>query len=159
MKFAKATCLFFLCSIAVMHVQAQKKTPVKVKTIAKFKPPKLITLLSTYKDSAIVTANEAEILVSTPLRIIDDKRNVYTISSYQFLYRKNMATENEETGQVSQTTTIFSDRFKTTPLPASWHAKVRENPKPKEVLYFFDIIVKDAQGRVMYAPEIKFTIR
>ena len=159
MKLSKVLFLFLLCSPMVVAAQAQKKPVVKVKTIAKFKPPKLMTLLSTYKDSSIVSAGEAEALLSTPLRVVDDKKNVYTISSYQFLYRKIMATENEETGKVSQTTTIFADRFKTSPLPESWVAKVRENPKPKELLYFFDIIVKDAQGRVMYAPEIKFTIQ
>lgn len=159
MKYIKFLVVFLVCSITIVHAQVQKKTPVKVKTITKYKPPKLITLLSTYKDSAVITAGEAENVISIPLRVVDDKKNIYTISSYQFLYKKNMATENEETGKVSQTTTMFSDRFKTTPLPQAWIIKVRENPRPKEVLYFFDIIVKDAQGRVMYAPEIKFTIQ
>lgn len=159
MKLGKAISLFLLCTVTFVQLNAQKKTPVKVKTIAKYKPPKLITLLNAYKDSAVIDAGEASQVISLPLRVVDDKENVYTISSYQFLYKKNMVTEDEETGKISQTTTIFADRFKTTPLPESWLDKVRENPRAKELLYYFDIIVKDAQGRVMYAPELKLTLQ
>lgn len=123
-----------------------------------YKPPALITLLSTYKDTAYVTSAEAEYIIGMPLRIVDVKKNVYTISSYQFLYRKNVVTEDEQ-GKASPATSIISDRFKATPLPEQWIAKVREQIKPGEMMYFFDIIAKDAQGRVMYAPDIKILVR
>ncbi len=137
---------------------AQKSVSKVVKTSAKYKPPKLITLLSTYKDSTLVNAGEAEHILSMPLRVIDDKKNVYSISSYQFLYRKNVVTEDEETGKVSATTSLLSDRFRKSPLPENWVIKVAEQLKAKELLYFFDIIVKDNQGRIMYAPDFKITI-
>ena len=125
---------------------------------AAYKPPTLITLLHTYKDSAFVTPAEAEHIIGMPLRIVDSKKNVYTISSYQFLYRKNVVTEDEQ-GKVSPATSIISDRFKTSPLPEQWIAKVREQIKPGEMMYFFDIVAKDTQGRVMYAPDIKIQVK
>ena len=88
----------------------------------------------------------------------DDKKGVYTVSSYQFLYKKKGVTENEETGKVSPTTTIVSQRFKTTPLPQVWIDNVRQEVKSGEELYFFDVIAKDAQGRVMYAPDFKIKV-
>jgi hypothetical protein len=155
-------CKFFLplliFTISGTALLAQKKPAVKTVKYVKFKPPKLITLLSNYRDSVKINTGEAEEIISMPLRIVDDKKNVYVISSYQFLYKKNVVTEDEETGKVSATTTIFSERFRTTPLPAPWVSKVRENLKAKETLYFFDIIVKDVQGRVMYAPDLKINV-
>jgi len=156
MKLIKIIFLFVLIAGGAISTQAQNKT-VK-KSFSKYKPPKLITLLSTYKDSVMLNAGETENIIGMPLRIVDDKKNVYTISSYQFLYKKNVVTEEEETGKISAATSIVSDRFRTTPLPERWISKIREQLKKGELLYFFDIIAKDAQGRVMYAPDLKITV-
>src|SRR5205085_10333075 len=120
-----------------------------------FKAPKLFTILSTYKDSALVTVEEAEQIIAMPLRIVDDKKNVYRLSSYQFLYRKKGVTEDEQTGKVTPTTSISSALFKSSPLSDLWINLIREELKAGEELYFFDVIAKDAQGRVMYAPDLK----
>ena len=48
---------------------------------------------------ANVSVDEANQLVTLPLKITDDKNNVYTISSYQFMYKKKSVIENEETGK------------------------------------------------------------
>jgi hypothetical protein len=40
-----------------------------------------------------------------------------------------------------------------------WLNMVRESLRPGEEIIFFDIIVKDAQGRVMYAPNLKLNIK
>ena len=158
MRFFKTLFLIlFLAGIYNVSLAQSKKNTKK--SISKFKPPKLISTLSNYKDSAIVTGGEAENIVALPLMVTDDKKNIYAIASYQFLYQKNVVTENEETGKVSATTSTFADRFKASPLPEQWINKVREEIKTGEILYFFDIIVKDAQGRVMYAPPVKITIQ
>lgn len=160
MRLFKIILLFTIFAGVAISSQAQSKSATRTTKLAsKYKPPKLITLLSTYKDSAIVNAAEAEHIIAMPLRVLDDKKNVYTISSYQFLYRKKVVTEDEETGRVSPATSIISDRFKTSPLPEQWINKVREQIKAGELLYFFDIIAKDPQGRVMYAPEFKITVQ
>ena len=135
------------------QVQAQAKPALK------YKVPKLFTQLGGFRDSVNISVQEAENIIGQPLKIFDDKKGVYTISSYQFLYRKKGVTENEETGKVTPTTNIVSSRFKLTPLPDTWTTQVREQVKPGEEFYFFDVIAKDAQGRVMYAPNLKIMVK
>lgn len=152
MKYIKQ--LFFLClMLAGTQLMAQTKpatTPYKV--------PKLYTQLGEFRDSVSISVGEAEKSIGQTLKIFDDKKGAYTVSSYQFLYRKKGVTENEETGKVSPTSTIVSQRFKATPLPQIWIDTIREEVKSGEELFFFDVIAKDAQGRVMYAPDFKIKV-
>ena len=157
MKYIKFAFIFLIAGSA-MHATAQKKKVFKVQVVTKFKAPKLQTFLGSYKDSAGISATEATNLVATPLKIIDDKKNVYAVSSYQFLYKKRGVTEDEKTEKTSPVTTISSDRFKVSPLPAIWVNTIQQQVKKGEEFFFFDVIAKDAQGRVMYAPNLKLTI-
>ncbi len=148
------TCFF------IYNSSAQKK-PAKrpVTTVQKFKAPKLYTFLSSYKDSVSVPLAIAESIIAAKLQVFDDKKNEYTVTSYQFLYRKKTVTEDEQTGKVSPATSIVADRFTTTPLPGLWINKIREELKTGEELYFFDVIAKDTQGRVMYASSLKIMVQ
>ncbi len=131
----------------------------KVTPVQKFKAPKLYTSLGSFKDSVNITVEEAENIIALPLKIYDDKKITYTVSSYQFLYRKKGVTEDEKTGKVSPATSMSSSRFKESPLPEIWVSTIREQVKSGEELYFFDVIAKDAQGRVMYAPNLKIMVK
>lgn len=153
MKHIKILLVMVLVSVGMQLSAQTKPAPVK------FKPPKLYTQLNSFRDSVTLNMGEAESIIGQPLKIFDDKKGLYTISSYQFLYRKRGVTENEETGKVTPTSNIISQRFKTTPLPQNWVDKIREDIKPGEELYFFDVIVKDAKGRVMYAPNLRMMVR
>ena len=141
------------------NLQAQNTKPATSKTFQKFTPPKLTTALGIRTDSAVVEREEALQLVTLPLKITDAKKNVYTISSYQVTYKRKAVTEDEETGKVSPIMSNVSQLFKETPLPALWKNILTEQMRPGEELYFFDIIVKDAQGRVMYAPALSIKIK
>ncbi|MFT3908180.1 MAG: hypothetical protein QM737_02040 [Ferruginibacter sp.] len=164
MRISKAFFLLVFCLLASQLMNAQNKPagkPAKksdVVKVPKFKAPKLQTLLDKYKDSVSVSADEAVRIIGMPLKISDDKKTEYSISSYQFLYRKKGITEDEE-GKTQPTSTISADRFKVTPLPQLWVNLIIEQVKAGEEFYFFDVIAKDAQGRVMYAPNLKITIR
>jgi hypothetical protein len=158
MRFLKLLLLFiFACGNVAVHAQNKgaKKPPVAA---PKYKRPPLKTMLGNYKDSAGIPSGEIEALIALPLRVVDDKKNNYTISSYQLLYRKKAVTEDEETGKVSPTFSILANRFQTTPLPESWINTVREDLKPGEELHFFDVIVMNPQGRLMFAPDLKITV-
>lgn len=162
MRIPKAFLLLMISLFTVQLLHAQQKKPAKkndVTPVQKFKPPKLHTLLDSYKDSTSVSAEEASRIIGLPLKIYDDKKVEYSISSYQFMYRKAGVTEDEQTGKLSPTTTISSDRFKISPLPQLWVNLIKEQVKKGEEFYFFDVIAKDTQGRVMYAPTLKITIR
>lgn len=160
MRPAKRLCLFFMLFIAVAAASAQpprnngKNTPAP-----KAKLPKLTTSLGTRSDSATVSVDEALQLVGLPLTITDDKKQSYTITTYQFLYKRKGVTEDEETGKVSPATSMVAKQFKTTPLEKLWINIMREQLQAGEEFYFFDVVVKDGQGRLMFAPNLKIKIQ
>jgi len=94
-----------------------------------------------------------------PLSITDDKKNTYTISSYQVMYKRMAVTEDEVTGKVSPTTSNVAQLFRETPLPELWKNIMTEQLRPGEEIYFFDVIAKDTQGRLMFAPDLKLKIK
>lgn len=125
----------------------------------KFKPPRLYSSLGSYRDSSSITVAEAERIISLPLKIVDDKKMDYKVTSYQFMYKRKAVTEDEKTGKVSPTTSISADRFTGSPLPELWIKTIRERVTSGEELFFFDIIVKDNLGRLMYAPNIRIQVK
>ena len=148
-------------SITLTTVIAQKPKPTAVKStkFQKFTPPKLTSMLGIRTDTASVYREEAVQLVKLPLKVTDDKKNVYTISSYQLMYKRRAVTEDEQTGKVSPVISNVSDLFRETPLPALWIKILTEQMRAGEELYFFDIVAKDAQGRLMFAPELKIKVK
>lgn len=140
---------------------AQTPRTVTPKTVAakKYSPPKLTTLIGTTTDSATVSVDEALKLIAQPLRIFDDKKTAYAVASYQFMYTRKGVTEDEGTGKVSPATSIVDAMFKTTPLPELWQKNITEQLKSGESLFFFDVVVKDNQGHLYFAPNLKLKIR
>jgi hypothetical protein len=152
MKFFKLLLLAFVFLSSQQLLAQTKPTPVK------FKPPKLFTQMGGFRDSVTLTVTEAENIINQPLKIFDDKKGVYLISSYQFLYRRKVVTEDEVTGKAIPTTSMVAGTFKVTPMTDVWINSVKEQVRPGEELYFFDVIAKDAQGRLMYAPDFKIKV-
>ncbi|MEO7044057.1 MAG: hypothetical protein ABI091_02030 [Ferruginibacter sp.] len=157
MKYLKIVFILVL-ACGSLHLSAQKRTTRHTET-AKFKAPKLQTLLGNYKDSASVSVEAGSNAIALPLKITDDKNNVYTIVAYQFLYRKLGVTEDEQTEKITPTTSISSSYFTTTPLTPVWVNTIQKYLKPGEEFYFFDIVAKDAKGNNHLAPTLKITIR
>ena len=164
MRICKPFLLLMISLLANQLMNAQNKPagkPAKkpgVVSVPKFKVPKLQTMLDKYKDSVSVSADEAVRIIGMPLKINDDKKNEYSISSYQFLYRKKGVTEDDK-GDPHPATTISADRFKVSPLPQLWVNLITEQVKAGEEFYFFDVIAKDAKGMVMYASTLKIIIQ
>ena len=125
----------------------------------KFKPPVVKTYLGINQNGASVTKEEASQLIGLPLKIVDDKNNTYPVDSYQFLYRRKSAVRNDNTGKKETVFTIVADRFFATPLPKIWIENTKDQFQTDEQLYFFDIVVKDKEGRKFFAPELKITIK
>ena len=151
---------FLLISCVIHHsllAQASVK-PGTVSKMVKFKPPVVQTFLGRNINGAAVTIEEANQMINLPLKVADDKNNVYTISSYQFMYKKKSVVENEQTGKREIVFTTVADLFKTTPLPDVWKANIGGGLQKGEELYYFDIIVKDKLNRKFFAPELKIKI-
>jgi hypothetical protein len=150
-------CLLAFTTLAV--AQTTKPAKPKETPVQKFKAPKLNASLGAHSDTSIVSVDEALQLIMQPLMVTDDKKNKYSISSYQCMYKRKAVTENEETGKVSPVTSIVAEVFKTTPLPEIWKKTITEQLKPGEEIFFFDIVAKDAQGHLMFAPNLKLVIQ
>ena len=157
MKLVKHIFFIFIFSTAAFFSFAQEK-PVITK-VAKFKPPVVKTFLGVNQNGASVTADEAAQLITLPLKIVDDKNNDFKIETYQFLYRKKGVIQDEETGKIQPTFTIQAGRFDSTPLPKIWIDNLKDSFQKDEQIYYFDIIVKDKEGRGFFAPELKITIK
>ncbi len=149
-------CILLFAATAKISLAQQKEVITKVQ---KFKPPVVKTFLGINQNGAQVTSDEANQLVSLPLKIADANNNQYPVESYQFLYRQKSFIKDDETGKIKTVFTIVSDRFKSTPLPKNWTNNIKGRLQKEEQLYFFDIVVKDKEGRNFFAPEIKITIK
>ncbi|MBX2887499.1 MAG: hypothetical protein KF829_02500 [Ferruginibacter sp.] len=119
--------------------------------------PKISTLLGQYKDSIALPIDEVKNIIVLPLRCVDDQRVVYTIASYQLSYLRNAIVE-DESGKISPTTSLASQRFTETPIPHYWLKPMIEQFDKGETITFFDIIVKDPSGKVFYAQDLKIKL-
>jgi hypothetical protein len=153
--------LFFVCSaVSFMCNNATAQTKPAKPAIVKNVLPKLITSLGAKSDTIVtVSVNEAIALINQPLRVTDNKKGVYTISSYQCLYKKRGVTEDEESGKISPTTSVSAQRFTTTPISAIWLRIITEELKPAEEIFFFDVVVKNAAGKLFFAPNVKLLVK
>ena len=130
------------------------------KGFAKFKPPKVNAMLGSISGSAAqCDVEQAKQLIRMPLRVEDDKKNTYAITSYQFGYTRLGVVEDEETGKLMPQSDMVSQRFTATPLPELWVNTITETLHKGEQFYFFDIICADRQGRLFFAPELKITMK
>lgn len=153
--------LAVMLSATAGTIQAQKPKPGTTKPVAqKFKPPKLTCMLGVHTDSATVVYEEGIQLINLPLRITDDKKNPYSVSSYQLMYKQAGVTEEERGDKtvVVPATRSLVQLFRETPITGIWKKTISEQLKPGDELYFFDIIVKDSQGRFMFAPDLRIRI-
>ena len=158
----RSFCLLIAFSVAFGAFAQTVKKPVKtnsVVAVTKFKPPVVKTFLGRNEKEATVTVEEANQLVMLPLKITDDKNNVYTISSYQFMYKKKSVIENEETGKKEVVFGNTASLFKSTPLPKVWQDNISGGVQKGEELFFFDIVVNDKLNRKFFAPNIKIIVK
>ncbi len=156
-----ALLIIITCLIKTVSAQtsAARVQPGKITKVLKFKPPVLHTFLGKNVQTALVPLDEANQLVNLPLKVTDNNKNIYSISSYQFMYKKKSVIKNEQTGKKEVVFTTVADLFKTTPLPDIWRKNIASTLQKQEELYFFDIIVKDKLDRKMFAPDVKIIIQ
>ena len=150
--------LLFISFISLCNAQSATKKPAITK-IEKFKPPVVATYLGVNTNGASVTIDEANQLITLPLKITDAKTNTYPIDSYHLLYRRKGVIEDEQTGRKEVAFTTISELFDKSPLPKIWIDNIQNGFQTGEELYFFDIVVKDKEGRRFFAPDLKITIQ
>ena len=152
-------CLPILLLLVTGNTLFAQTTPV-ITHIHKFKPPVVQTFLG--KDTGtgtLISVDEGKNIISLPLAVKDAKNNSYFISSYSFLYKRVGVVQDEETGKVTSETDAVGQKFTDTPLKDIWVSNIRESLQKGEEFYFYDIIVKDNQGRLFFAPELRLVMQ
>jgi hypothetical protein len=153
-----ATLLSSFLALAVFAQNPPKKE--SPSGFAKFKPPKVGAYLGAFSGTnAICDVDQGRQLIRMPLRVEDDKKNSYKVTSYQFGYTRIGVVEDEESGKISPQSDMVSGQFNATPLPELWQSTIAETLRKGEQFYFFDIICSDKQGRMFFAPELKITMK
>ncbi len=156
MKILLAVFAIFLLSLSSQNSIAQPAKPVK---FTKYTPPKLFTSIGVLKDSSTAPVDQVKALLAQKLTIKDAGGTAkYSIQSYHFVYRKRIVSEDEAGNAVPGFSISAKQMYNSDPLPATWVESMREQLLPGEELFFFDIIVKDEKGRIMYAPTLKIFV-
>jgi hypothetical protein len=157
MRYLLCTLTILLSLVQPYNAVAQHKKKTNQNTKTTF--PSLKTYLGKYSDTVTLSPAEVAKLIESPLKVVDVNNKPAAITFYQVLYSKIDFAEDENTGKVNINHNSVSNFFKTTPLPSLWIETIKLEVKPGEELYFFDVIVKDAEGRNRYAPELKIKVR
>jgi len=153
--YMKHTQFFTAVLFCLFSLQANAQT----KPVAKFKPPKLTTMLGEFKDSTGITKETAAQIIGLPLKIYDAAKKTYSVANYQLAYKKTGIREDEITGKLIPTSTLSYQLFTETPVSPIWIKTIRAQIKSGYELYFFEVVAKDEKGRVMYSSNLKLTIK
>lgn len=156
MKYFKFIGLLLFASSTFLYTSAQKDVITKV---PHFKPPVVKVSLGDIGSDSVVNKQAVAASLPMALKVTDVKGVNYPIESYQFVYTKKGVIKDDQTGRLLPTSTIQASRFFTSPLPKVWSDNVSNSLHPGEEIYFFDIVVKDKQGRKFFAPPLKFIIK
>lgn len=152
----------FICSISLLCSTAQAQAS-RVKL--KVKPPKFTTQWGRLTaDTSTVFKEEATQLVAIPFKVLDDKNKPVEIASYSVLFKHNTVTEIDDengnsTGKTKPTISTKIQTFKTTPLPQLWITILQEEMRKGDEVYIFDILVKRADNKVVFAPPMLLKIQ
>jgi hypothetical protein len=157
----KKSCLKIVLLLFIVAVSNNVFAQAKPRSKApKFKPPVAKTYLAGIRGSGdIVDVATGVRIIDSSLKVVDAKGNIYTITYYQFAFKRVGVTEDDSTGVVSPETDFAADHFTSTPLPPLWRNTIKETLIAGEEFHFFDIIVTDGKGQYFFAPEVKIGIK
>jgi len=156
-KFYTPKIIAFLLCVAVMNITLAQNPS---KPVAKFKPPVVKTYLGKVTgNGTIIPVEQGKELIGLPLTVVDAKNNSYNVTHYQFSYKRVGITEDETTGKTTAESDMVAKRFTTTPLDSIWIKTIQDELHSGEELYFFDIIAKDKDDRLFFAPELRLIIQ
>lgn len=158
------TRIFIVVTIVFVGLATDAQTIKKprngeITKVTKFRPPVVKSFLGRNQDTSTVMLEEAIQLASLPIKVSDEKNNLYTVTSFGFVYRRKGVVENEGSGKKEIKYTTVGDVFYKTPLPEVWKTNIARTLQKDEELYFYDILVKDKQNRAFFAPQILIKIK
>lgn len=152
------TILFLIIALSpIAGLKAQDKSVItKVK---KFKPPVVRSIYGGQINGAIVSKEDAIALLTKRLVVADSSNTTYPVVSFQFVYKSLSYVESDKPGKYEEKPTLTAGKFETTPLPKIWVDNLSKSLHKGEELFFFDILVKDKEGRLFKAPDLRITVK
>jgi hypothetical protein len=101
----------------------------------------------------------ARAVLLTPLKVTDDKGTEYTITRFRFSYRQNSAFQ-DSSGNIVRNSQLFTrDYFNTNLVDSTWSRIISFELQPGEAFTVDGVVVKDAKGAKMLAPNLELTIQ
>lgn len=152
--------IVFVFAIISCSINAQvKKDTASLKAAAKIKKPIFKTYLSNFSDSLTISTDQAKKIIDNPLIVLDDNKIPYQIISYGLIYKKLGYNIDPKTGKDLKIFTYAYNQYTTTPIPEKWRKLINEVIVPEEELTFTEIYVKDKQGKIYLAPNLKIILK
>lgn len=131
---------------------------VKTKDTARLKPPKLESFWGLSRGGNIALEHVISLLDSS-LKIYAEKKEKLPVAKALLVYRSKDYYEDESSGTLKTRYNSYSYNFRYNDrLPETWKKFLKENLKPGDQLHFADIHVKNQNGYLFTAPDIKIMI-
>lgn len=122
-------------------------------------PPALQSFWGYYK-AGIHPVEMVRTMIDTAIWVMDEQKQRYTIRSFRVNYFSNDQYEDETTGKLKTRRNLLSKEFRETNMLSDlWKQSIYESLKPKDEILIDLISVKDKQGRIFYAPDIKISVQ
>jgi hypothetical protein len=146
--------IYFICMVYPFLLWGQSNN----KDTARLKPPKLTSFWGQSRGGNIALEHVISLLDSS-IEVISEKKEKLQLAKALLVYRSKDYYEDESTGTVKKRYNSYSCNFKYNDhLPENWKKFLKENMKPGDQLHFADIHVKDQNGYLFTAPDIKIII-
>lgn len=151
-RFLQLYLIALACCFGILNAVAQNNTTTQ-------KPPQLQSFWGYYKSGT----HPLEVVLritDTAIWVIDELKQRYTIRSFRINYFSYDSYEDEATGKIKYRHNLLSSEFRETDqLNELWKQKLYEELKPKDEIHIDLLSVRDKQGRIFYAPDIKIVIQ
>lgn len=143
--------LFFLLACTQNSYGQKPQQPVKIK------PPKVYVSWGNSKEgpySKDVFIN----LLDSSIQVVSEKKEVLAISRAMLIYRSKDQVEDEKGKVKTHYNTYMNEIRNDNKVPEKWKSFLAEEIKPGDLFLITDMHVRDKQGYIFSAPDLKITI-
>jgi len=147
-----------ILSLAFLYLPVLLLAQAQPKDTARLKPPAMEAFWGLQR-SGRITLEQAISLLDSSVRVIAEKKEKLPVAKAVLVYRSKDYYEDEATGTVKTRFNSYSCNFKYSDrLPENWKKFLKEQIKPGDQLLIADIHVKNKNGYLLAAPDIKLVI-
>lgn len=106
-----------------------------------------------------VSADRLKTVIDSALRVRDERKKTYPVTSFRVSYFFDTRYEDEETGQVVRKRALrVRDYYDTDRLDADWVASIRDNARKGDELLFNQTIIRLPNGKKTFVPDLRLKV-